>query len=144
VTMIIVIIRHLRDVHYTVVTVIYGIQGTVICGILVVVYDVFELPQTPLEWSLVVGLSLLTWGGQTGLVLALQLEQCAVVSLINSLDTCFAFILQFIFLGVIPDMYSVTGASIVLTGVIVTTFRKYLSGLPEDNKTRQRFRLILK
>jgi len=34
--------------------------------------------------------------------------------------------------------------SIVVTGVIVTTFRKYLSGQPEENKTRKRFAFLLK
>jgi len=87
------------------VTFCYGIEGTIECVILAVSFGVFEFPRTGLEWGLLVGLIMFTWGGQTALILALQLEQCGIVSLINSLDTCFAFIFQFIFLGVVPDKY---------------------------------------
>jgi len=93
----------------------YGVEGTLECAVLAFACGVFELPQSGLEWGLLVALVLITWGGQTSLILALQFEQAGVVSLINSTDTIFAFILQFIFLSVIPDMYRYTGSISLLT-----------------------------
>ncbi len=78
-TFVYVILRFLRDVHYSVVTVSYGIIGSIECIVLALGAGVFELPHGLREWGLAVGLITFTFLGQTTLIIALKYEQAGPV-----------------------------------------------------------------
>jgi len=81
-TVVIIILRFLREVHYSIVTISYGILGSIECVTLAAIYGVLELPHGAHEWTLAVGLILFTFLGQTFLILALKFEQAGPVSLL--------------------------------------------------------------
>lgn len=55
-----------------------------------------------------------TQGGQALLTKSLQLERAGVVALVRTLDIALAFILQLLFLDYAANIYSITGAALVL------------------------------
>jgi hypothetical protein len=57
------------------------------------------------ETLLTLGVACISFAGQIAIILALKFEQAGPVCLIRSLDVVFGYILQFIFLDVIPDAY---------------------------------------
>lgn len=126
------------------ITISYGVLGSIESIILALVAGVFEFPADPWEWILALGLILFTYAGQTALILALKFEEAGPVSLIQTTDVVFAFLWQLIFLGVYPDMYSLVGAIVVVTGVTAISLRKFMVNLPEDHPTRVRFAFCLK
>jgi hypothetical protein len=74
-TVVIIILRFLRDVHYSIVTALYGVLGSIEFVSLAAVYGVLQLPHGAHEWALAVGLILFTFLKQTFLILALKFEQ---------------------------------------------------------------------
>ena len=58
---------------------------------------------------------------------ALELEKAAVVSLVRTVEIACSFILQVIFLDVVPTGLSIGGASLVLLSNIVIFVKKYLN-----------------
>jgi uncharacterized membrane protein len=59
-------------------------------------------------------LALMSFLGQLFLVLALKCEQAGPFAIFNTCDTIFAFILQFIFLGTVPDIFRYLYTFVVL------------------------------
>ena len=102
----IVFVRYLRGVNASLVVLFVGIIQLLQCGSASLIFGVFSLPSGPIEWCLMVLLGALSFGSQMFLTLALKCEQAASFTVLrNSSDTIFAFLLQFIFLGVVPDLY---------------------------------------
>lgn len=93
---------------------------------------------------LAIALASLTFLGQTCITLAFKFEQAGTVSLCRTFDIVFAYVWQFVFLGVVPDKYSFVGGGIVILGVLLAAFRKFLGELAPENKTRKAFWIILK
>lgn len=99
----IVILRYIRDVHYALITFVYGLLGTVSCLLLCWKEDELELPQTMQHWFCAGGIAFLTFLGQNALTLALQYELAGLISLIRPSEILFIFLWQFLFLDTIPD-----------------------------------------
>lgn len=91
---------------------------------------------------LVLALAILSFLGQILLTLALQLEQAGPVALARSSDIFFAFIWQMIFFKEAPNRYSLIGATLVITSVVLTALRKWLLTLPSDSQLRQRLHVL--
>ncbi|ODN00885.1 Solute carrier family 35 member G1 [Orchesella cincta] len=142
-TMVFVIIRYLKDVHFSMLTLVLGCWGTVVSIIGSVIVGEFRLPQSLEHWALAVALAVITLLGQVLLTLALQCEQAGPVSLIRTADCLFAFVLQFVLLNTLPDLFSLTGASIIIFCVILTAFRKWISTLPKEHPARKKFSFVL-
>jgi len=82
--------------------------------------------------------------GNLFLVLALQVEEAGVVALIRTSEVIFTFFWQFLLIGTKPDLFSILGATLVLTGVIVVTLRKWVASLPKEHGTRRKLGFLLK
>jgi len=142
--LIVIITRKIRDVHFSVMTIVFGVIGLAQAYALTQYFNDFQTPQEFYDTILVVGLAIVSFLGQMTIIMATQFEQAGPVSLIRTCDVVFGFILQFVFLGVIPTMFSAIGGGIVLSGVVVTGLRKYIGTRAEDDPMRRRFRYILK
>lgn len=140
---VLVIQRHLRDVHYSVISLSSGVWGTIQCLILAVAMDVLKFPGTLQHVMYAVALAALTYAAQAAIVIALKLELAGPVAIFQSCDLIFAFGWQFIFLSVTPDFYSLIGSSIIVSGVLLTALRKYIGNLPSDHKYRKRCKFFL-
>jgi drug/metabolite transporter (DMT)-like permease len=67
-----------------------------------------------------------------------------LVALVRTLDCIVCFILQYIFIGVTPDLFSIVGSGIVIFAVFLTALKKYLLDLPPTHRTRATFFFLLK
>jgi drug/metabolite transporter (DMT)-like permease len=132
-----IIMRYLRDIHYSIIILVYGIVATIECVFLAWNAGVLDIPHGSEEWALAAGLILFTFLGQTLFVISLQFEQAGPVALMQTTDVIFSFINQFVFLQVVPDEISIGGALIVVTGVSLTTLRKWAKTLPEESRIRK-------
>jgi len=139
-----VILRYLREVNYAIVTTFFGLWGTGQSLVLAVIVGRLELPQGMGDWGLALGLAGVTFVGQMCQTLASKFETAGTVSLCRTMDVVFAFLWQFLFLGVVPDRYSVGGAAIVVFGILLVGIRKWIDELPEEDKIKSRLTWILK
>ncbi|CAL8125727.1 unnamed protein product [Orchesella dallaii] len=138
------LLRYLRQMHFTVITVFFGFWGSFQSLALSATISKFQPPEGVEHWMMAIALASVTFIGQTCITLAFKFEQAGTVSLCRTCDVLFAYLWQFVFLGVVPDVYSMIGGVIVISGVLVIAFRKFLSELPPDHPSRKRFWILLK
>jgi len=139
-----VLLRYLRKLHYSMITLFFGLWGTGETLVLALIVGRLELPRCSEDWGIAVGLAVATFIGQTCMTLAFKFEQAGTISLCRTTDVIFAFLWQFLFLGVVPDRYSVIGAAIVVFGILLIGVRKRVGELPEGDSTRKRLGWMLK
>lgn len=139
-----VVLRYLRGVHVSMVTLSFGIYGTLISAIGCTIISRFDLPSTGEHIALALCLSICTFFAQVGITIAMKYEQAGAVAIVRSCDTIFAFILQFIVLGTTPDKYSLMGAGLIISCVLMIAFRKWVTTLSEKHPARRRFWFVLK
>ncbi|CAL8122538.1 unnamed protein product [Orchesella dallaii] len=142
--LIVIITRKIREVHFTVMTLVFGVIGVAQAGLLIYFLGHFNMPNELFDSLLVAGVGGLSFLGQMAIVLALKFENAGPVALIRSCDVLFGFLFQYVFLDVAPDIFSGAGAVIVLLGVLSTGFRKWLNTLPEEDKRRNTWSFVLK
>ncbi|OXA60250.1 solute carrier family 35 member G1 isoform X2 [Folsomia candida] len=140
---ILVIQRYLRNSHFSLISLSSGVWGTLQCVIFAFAIGVFKLPQNATDAMYGVALAVITFFAQSFIIIALKFEQAGPVAVVQSCDVIFAFLWQFAFLGVVPDYFSLIGSMIIIAGLLLTAFRKCLTVLPEDHRSRRRFRFLL-
>ncbi|XP_023226845.1 solute carrier family 35 member G1-like [Centruroides sculpturatus] len=134
-----VLVRKIKEVHYSVVTFSFGCVATIETSIITVAISGFKLPKCGLDQWLVVLLGVLSTIAQCLFTLALQSEYAAPVSIVRSSSEVFlSFICQISIFNDIPDAYSLSGAFIVFVSVILMTVRQWLNGLPKDSAIRKK------
>ncbi|CAL8125743.1 unnamed protein product [Orchesella dallaii] len=104
-TFVVCIIRYLKVVHVSVMMLFLGFWGTiqsVVCA-----YSIGELrmPESGTDWGLAIALAAIALINQVAMNLALQFEQAGPVSVTRTMDFIFAFMLQFIWMGIVPDLF---------------------------------------
>ncbi len=169
-----VLMRYLRTIHFSVMMALLGIWGTVECVLLVgwlsdsspITTPSLFLPIGEKDTLLALALTSLSFVSQGALVLSLKFEQCSVIAVFRAADVLFGFVWQALILRAIPDAhrfvnkktrklqvlllsfyycdFSIIGATIVLSGVLLLGIRKLLSQLPTEHKTRRRLIWLLK
>ncbi|CAG7838633.1 unnamed protein product [Allacma fusca] len=137
-------LRYIRRVHYSVTMLAYGLWGSIETIIPALILGLFSFPEGKVEWALAVVLVVFTFLGQCAIIMALKAEKTGPVSLIRTCDVIFGFLWQIIFFQLVPDIYSIIGATIVISGVVVITFRKWLETLNEDHGFRKKLWFLLK
>lgn len=80
----------------------WGTIQSTLCAYLV---GELKLPETGTDWVYAVILAGVAMLNQLAMNLALQYEQASPVAVTRTMDFTFAFILQFVILGVIPDLF---------------------------------------
>jgi len=138
-----IIIRYIRTVHHALVNFCFSVWGFVESVIMAQVLGVLCYPQSLLEVGLIFATAFLAFFAQTCLTLALKYEEAGPVSLVRTTEILFAFMWQFLLLGVVPDIFSILGAFLVIMAVILTAAKKIIANLPEDSKYRRLFWILL-
>ena len=82
--------------------------------------------------------------GQILLTLSLQMENAGPVAIARSSDIVFAFIWQIVFFKDVPNVFSLLGALLVTSSVIMTALRKWVLTLPENTPLRIRLNILTK
>lgn len=139
-----IIIRYLRTVHHAVVNLFFSAWGFFQCVSIAYYLDVLGLPKNCTEVFLIIATAVLAFSAQTFLTLGLKYEQAGPVSLVRTTEILFAFGWQLIFLGVVPDLFSVLGAFLVIFAVGLTAIRKMLANLPDDHKYKKMCGVLLR
>ncbi|RMX53038.1 hypothetical protein pdam_00020358 [Pocillopora damicornis] len=108
-------IRKLKGVNFLVPVFYVGLSSVVLTTGAILAAGSFQsvICGHSHEWFLF-GLGMCGLGGQALLTKSLQLERAGVVALVRTLDIALAFILQLLFLDYAANIYSITGAALVL------------------------------
>uniref|UniRef100_T1J654 1-acyl-sn-glycerol-3-phosphate acyltransferase n=1 Tax=Strigamia maritima TaxID=126957 RepID=T1J654_STRMM len=137
-----ILLRHLKGIHYSVIMLTFSTIAIVLSSISTVVFGHVCWPPCGMERVLIILIAVFSFGGQVLLTKSLQLEQAGSVAIYRTADIVFAFIWQIIFFNEVPNIYSISGAVLVSTSVILTGVRKWLFLLP-DNKKANRLRITV-
>jgi len=143
-TLVMIAMRKLRHLHHALSTLSLALFGMILTFGLTQYYDNFEVPTKSTHILLILASGMTSFLGQTFLSLGLKYENAGPVALMKNFDVVFAFIWSFVFLNVSPDFYSLGGGCIVIFCIIISTVRKWVDGLPEENNVRKNFKFILK
>lgn len=138
-----VTLRALKGIHFSVIMTNFG--AFALCYTMIVSWFLGVLcwPYCNSDRWLVVALGVFSFLGQILLTISLQLEEAGPVAIARSADIVFAFIWQILFFKEIPNIYSVIGALIVTTSVVLTGLKKWSQTLPRESIVRKRLRFIL-
>lgn len=98
--------------------------SSTICAATCTILGVWEYPTSHVTQGLLIGSGVLGYVGNLLMMIALWWESVYHVSLIGTSSTAMTYMLQFIALAVVPDVYSLVGAGCVSLGVIFITLRK--------------------
>ncbi|XP_023178449.1 solute carrier family 35 member G1 [Drosophila hydei] len=138
-----ILLRALKNLHFSVIMTNFGaialVYTLIVCGSIGAVC----WPSCGRDRWLVVVLGIFSFLGQILLTLSLQVEQAGPVAIARCADIVFAFIWQILFFGEAPNVYSLCGALMVVSSVILTAMKKWAMTLPRESSLRKRLRLIL-
>lgn len=132
-----VLLRALKGLHFSVIMTNFGSFALVQTLLVTWILGALCIPRCGLDRILVVALALFSFGGQILLTLALQLEQAGPVAIARSADIVFAFIWQVLFFQEVPNRYSIAGAILVTSSVMLTGLRKWALALPESSPIKR-------
>ncbi|XP_014211558.1 solute carrier family 35 member G1-like [Copidosoma floridanum] len=132
-----ILLRALKGLHFSIIMTNFGSFALVQTIVVTWAIGAMCLPRCGTDRLLVVALALFSFGGQILLTLALQMEQAGPVAIARSADIVFAFFWQVLFFNEIPNKYSVGGAILVTSSVLLTALRKWAVSLPETSSIRK-------
>ncbi|XP_031626493.1 solute carrier family 35 member G1 [Contarinia nasturtii] len=138
-----VTLRALKGIHYSVIMSNFGAFGILYTVIVCWFMNVLCMPYCNSDRWMVVALGAFSFLGQILLTISLQLEEAGPVAIARSADIVFAFFWQTLFFKEIPNGYSIVGAIIVTTSVILTGLKRWSQTLPRESMMRKRLRYIL-
>ncbi|KAL3271280.1 hypothetical protein HHI36_021770 [Cryptolaemus montrouzieri] len=139
-----VLLRALKSIHFSVVMTNFGSFALIQCSLVSYFIGALCVPPCGYDRYLIVALAVFSFIGQILLTLALQLEQAGPVAIARSCDIAFAFIWQVMFFNEIPNMFSVGGAILVLSSVVLIGMRKWILALPPDAALRRKLSILTK
>lgn len=135
-----IVVRKVKGVHHSIIMFNFGWVSIIETTLLTTALNGFSLPHCGFDQWLIVLLGLFSFAGQIMLTRSLQLEQAGPVSVVRAAaDIVFVFIWQIIFFEEIPDGYSISGALLVTSSVILTSVKKWVMSLPESSRFRRAF-----
>jgi len=105
-TLVMIVMRKIRHVNVTLITISFASCGAVTALILCLHDGVFVVPSDNLRQILLLFASGATsFLGQTFLTLGLKYESAGVVALLTNFSVVFSFIFEYIFIHIVPDVY---------------------------------------
>jgi len=140
-----IILRRLRNIHWILVLLNQSTFGTLVNLSLAGASGVLVLPVGQQDSLLAyVALPLAGFFAQISLVFAFKFEKAGPVSLVLSSGILFSFLLQFVFFGNVPDVYSWGGGAIVIFCIVITATRKWVEELPAEDDRKRKFQFIIR
>ncbi|CAN7944590.1 unnamed protein product [Ixodes pacificus] len=134
-----IVVRKVKGVHHSVIMFNFGWVAILETTAITLAVARLEPPECGLDRWLLVLLAVFSFAGQILLTRALQLEQAGPVSVVRAAaDIVFVFVWQVIFFGEVPDRYTMSGALLVTTCVLLTGLRKWVLSLPASSAARTR------
>ncbi|KAG8190162.1 hypothetical protein JTE90_008696 [Oedothorax gibbosus] len=138
-----VVIRKMTAVHHSIIMFNFGWVAIIETTCLTFATGSFTAPACGLEQWLVILLGIFSFCGQMLLTLALKTEHASPVAIVRAAtDIVLAFFWQIWFFNEIPDIYSISGAILVSSCVVLISVRKWVMTLPESSIIRKRAFLL--
>ncbi|XP_050667438.1 solute carrier family 35 member G1 [Leptidea sinapis] len=137
-----VLLRVLKGLHFSVIMTNFGAIAIIQTLFYSFVFGVLCMPNCGTERFLVVCLALFSYLGQILLTMSLQMEQAGPVAIARSADIVFAFLWQVMFFEEIPSKYSIGGAVLVLSSLMLVGVRKWALALPVDSQLRKKLGVL--
>lgn len=126
-------------VHHSIIMFNFGWVAILETSIITLMMHGFTIPTAFYQWTLIILLGIFSFCGQLLLTMALQLEQAGPVSVVRAAtDITLAFIWQLWLFHDVPDSWSITGALIVTSCVLLTSLRKWIVSLPDHSPIKSR------
>ncbi|KAF5286561.1 hypothetical protein FQA39_LY16244 [Lamprigera yunnana] len=139
-----VLLRALKGIHFSVIMTNFGMFALVQCLLVTWIIGGLCIPPCGPDRYFIIALALFSFGGQILLTVALQMEQAGPVAIARSSDIVFAFIWQVWFFNEVPNKFSVGGAILVMTSVILTALRKWVLSLPDNTNWKGKLGILAK
>ncbi|XP_015927195.2 solute carrier family 35 member G1 isoform X2 [Parasteatoda tepidariorum] len=138
-----VVIRKMTGVHQAIIMFNFGWVAIIETTVLTFLTGSFTAPACGLEQWLVILLGIFSFCGQMLLTLALKQEHAGPVAIVRAAtDIVLAFIWQIWFFNEIPDIWSISGALLVSSCVVLISIRKWVMSLPENSTIRKKAYLL--
>lgn len=138
-----VVIRKMTSVHHSIIMFNFGWVAILETLVLTFITGGFTAPACGLEQWLVILLGIFSFCGQMLLTLALKQEHAGPVAIMRAAtDIVLAFFWQIWFFNEIPDIYSISGAVLVSSCVVLISVRKWVMSLPEHSSIRKKAYLL--
>lgn len=138
-----VLLRALKGLHFSVIMTNFGLFALIQTTLISWAIGALCMPHCGTDRLLVVALALFSFAGQILLTVALQIEQAGPVAIARSTDIVFAFFWQVLFFNEIPNRYSVGGAILVTSSVLLTGLRKWALSLPETSNIKKSLGILM-
>ena len=138
-----IVIRKMTSVNHFVIMFNFGWVAILETVSLTFINGGFKAPSCGIEQWLVILLGIFSFCGQMLLTLALKQENAGPVAVVRAAtDIVLAFIWQIWFFNEIPDIYSISGAVLVSSCVVLISVRKWVMSLPEHSTIRKKAYLL--
>ncbi|CAG2104793.1 unnamed protein product, partial [Medioppia subpectinata] len=137
-----VLVRKLRSLHHSVILFNFSLVAITETSVITLFLNDFKLPTnipaiSANAWLMCL-VAIFSFYGQLLLTKALQAEEAGLVSIIRaSSELIYSFVFQITIFKEIPDKWSVFGALLVMSSVLMTTARKWIITLPKDSKIKK-------
>uniref|UniRef100_T1KUT0 EamA domain-containing protein n=2 Tax=Tetranychus urticae TaxID=32264 RepID=T1KUT0_TETUR len=140
-----VVVRKVKKLHHSIILFNFAWVAILETSFITYFLDGFKLPECGMGPWLLVILAIASFYAQLLLTKALQNEEAGLVSVTRaSSEVFFAFITQIFLFRRMPDIYSIVGALLVTSAVLLTSLRKYILTLSPDHLGRKIFAFTLK
>ncbi|CAG2103094.1 unnamed protein product, partial [Medioppia subpectinata] len=137
-----VLVRKLRSLHHSVILFNFSLVAITETSVITLFLNDFKLPTnipaiSANAWLMCL-VAIFSFYGQLLLTKALQAEEAGLVSIVRaSSELIYSFVFQITIFKEIPDKWSVFGAVLVMSSVLMTTARKWIITLPKDSKIKK-------
>lgn len=137
--MVFILLRALKNLHFSVIMVCFATYSILQTSGMAWATGNLCWPKCGFERFMVIALGLLSFSGQMLLTIASQLEEAGLVAIARTVDVVFAFMWQIIFFNEIPNIFSVIGALLVTSSVVLIGLRKWMMSMPSTSSIRKKF-----
>ncbi|XP_076035251.1 solute carrier family 35 member G1-like [Oratosquilla oratoria] len=138
-----IILRRLREVHFSVTLTIFSLIGVVVTTITTLVWIPQAcMPQCGNERYIFLVVGGLSFGGQLLLTRSLQREYAGPIALVRTVDILLAYMWQIAFQHNLPSVLSIFGGIFIMLSVVLLAIQKWLMTLPEDSPLRRSLGIV--
>lgn len=133
-----ILLRALKNLHFSVIMVCFATYSILQTSSMAWATGKLCWPKCGTERLLVVALGIFSFSGQMLLTIAAQLEEAGLVAIARTVDVVFAFMWQIIFFNEIPNIFSIIGAVLVTSSVVLIGLRKWMMSMPSTSSIRKK------
>lgn len=133
-----ILLRALKNLHFSVIMVCFATYSILQTSSMAWALGNLCWPKCGSERLLVIALGVFSFSGQMLLTIAAQLEEAGLVAIARTVDVVFAFVWQIMFFNEIPNIFSIAGAVLVTSSVVLIGLRKWMMSMPSSSSVRKK------